>query len=346
MIERAQAAIGRQPPRDKLKLLTIGVPTFNRSELLKQCLINLKPIILEHSSRVCLVISDNSSTDNSTEVVKAFAAELPNEVSLELSVQERNIGPVANIFALIEASNTPYMLFLGDDDQLKEPGFSRLMRELSRSRDMHVVQSFWAWRDSSRLQKHRGLGAGEWSYEIGLAWSSVYNVNAARKALSSNRLRSDLAASIWGQVGLALTSIHKEGLELVPLDVRWGDVFQERPYRYDYENLLTSLEHLLAAIAIADRESVDAGNLMLFARLSNFGFRSHLLGLIVEASRLGRTPSVDNRWKEVDGLLSQPGMLAPRVAAVFTKIICTTFLRKIIWAGRKIRNGLMGTQEA
>ena len=51
-------------------LLSIGIPTFNRAELLHSALFSLAPQIKEFQGEVELIVSDNNSQDNTEEVVK------------------------------------------------------------------------------------------------------------------------------------------------------------------------------------------------------------------------------------------------------------------------------------
>ena len=58
-------------------LLTIAIPTYNRSEYLKRSLENIITQILEvdnFGESIELVVSDNCSTDNTAEVIKNLSS--------------------------------------------------------------------------------------------------------------------------------------------------------------------------------------------------------------------------------------------------------------------------------
>ena len=76
-------------------LVTIGIPTYNRAsgrlgEAIRGALAQTYP-------NIEIVISDNCSTDNTTEVVSSF-----NSEKIRYIRQETNIGPFPNFNACLE----------------------------------------------------------------------------------------------------------------------------------------------------------------------------------------------------------------------------------------------------
>ena len=51
------------------KLLTIAIPTYNRSQYLRQ---NLSVLLPQFRKELEIIVSDNASTDDTSEVVKEF----------------------------------------------------------------------------------------------------------------------------------------------------------------------------------------------------------------------------------------------------------------------------------
>jgi glycosyltransferase involved in cell wall biosynthesis len=61
----------------KLPLLSICIPTYNRAELLKNCVESIV-INYDFDEEVEVVISDNASDDNTLEICEMFASKYPN----------------------------------------------------------------------------------------------------------------------------------------------------------------------------------------------------------------------------------------------------------------------------
>lgn len=93
-------------------ILSICIPTFNRSTLLERLLLS----ILEcGDSRpdVEIVVSDNASTDNTTDILKEYSSRLPN---LRWSSSPKNRGFAENLLRVAGMARAQYCLWVGDDD--------------------------------------------------------------------------------------------------------------------------------------------------------------------------------------------------------------------------------------
>jgi abequosyltransferase len=124
-----------QPERP---LLTIAIPTYNRSSYLTQLLNALVPQLTDEL-RVELIISDNASPDNTPEVVGRFYARFPNLVYLR---NETNIGPDANFLQCFERAKGKYVWIFGDDDVLEPHGLETVLSHLhSDEYDLIYVKS-------------------------------------------------------------------------------------------------------------------------------------------------------------------------------------------------------------
>jgi hypothetical protein len=96
--------------------VTIAIPTYNRSELLK---ISLKSVLVQDYSDFQVLILDNASTDDTAAVVRSFADSRITYVRSETS-----IGAFRNWSRAVELNASPYLSILSDDDILL-PGFIR-----------------------------------------------------------------------------------------------------------------------------------------------------------------------------------------------------------------------------
>jgi len=97
--------------------LTIGIPTWNRSSLLQETLESLANQAVPANVTWEVLVCDNNSSDNTRDVVQAFAPRLPVRYLFE----GRQGIALAKARLVSEASGE-WLLFL-DDDVLVEPGW-------------------------------------------------------------------------------------------------------------------------------------------------------------------------------------------------------------------------------
>jgi glycosyltransferase involved in cell wall biosynthesis len=142
-----------QPERP---LLTIAIPTYNRSGCLAQLLEFLAPQ-LAGETRVELLISDNASPDDTPEVVASFQA---RGTELTYSRNETNIGPDANFLRCYEKAQGEYVWLVGDDDVIVPGGLREVLERLQTRRyDLIHVNSL-GFRDTFARQFDPGSRRG------------------------------------------------------------------------------------------------------------------------------------------------------------------------------------------
>jgi abequosyltransferase len=115
-------------------LLTIAVPTYNRSETLVQLLDSLSPQ-LQGEDRVELLISDNASPDNTAQLVQDFEQRGHIVRYVRNAV---NIGPDRNFAQCFEMARGRYFVLMGDDDLLV-PGAIAKILQLLEAHDPDIV---------------------------------------------------------------------------------------------------------------------------------------------------------------------------------------------------------------
>jgi len=94
-----------------LPLVTIGIPTYNRASGRLGDAIRFA--LAQTYSNIEIVISDNCSTDNTSEVVASF-----NNEKIRYIRQKENIGPFNNFQACLENARGEYFYLFHDDDQV------------------------------------------------------------------------------------------------------------------------------------------------------------------------------------------------------------------------------------
>ncbi len=94
-------------------LLSISIPTYNRPEKLKRCLLSIIDQISDH---VEIVVTDNSDTDETKYVVEEIVAS--TGVKINYYKNSKNIGLDANFYEGVIKSRGLYVHWLSDDDEM------------------------------------------------------------------------------------------------------------------------------------------------------------------------------------------------------------------------------------
>lgn len=101
----------------KQKLLTIAIPTYNRAYYLEILLNSILCQYKEYKSNIELIISDNASSDNTSEIINNF---IKNGLDIKYYKYEQNLGPDRNIANCFIKSSSKYVWIIGDDDILED----------------------------------------------------------------------------------------------------------------------------------------------------------------------------------------------------------------------------------
>ncbi len=117
-------------------LLSICIPTYNRSRLLESALLSLAPQISRFSDTVELIVSDNHSPDRTPDIIKRAQAQCP----IRSYRNTENIGAVRNMLKLVgEYAIGEYCWLIGDDDFVRDDGLERVLNVLANSTDIDFV---------------------------------------------------------------------------------------------------------------------------------------------------------------------------------------------------------------
>lgn len=108
--------------------LSICVPTYNRASKLPRLLESIAEQA-DHQFSVEIVISDNASTDDTTDVVDRYRS-----AGLDITYQKlpKNLGFDRNILNAIAIASGDFCWFFGSDDFLEPGAFARLEQALNR----------------------------------------------------------------------------------------------------------------------------------------------------------------------------------------------------------------------
>ena len=120
------------------KLLTIAIPTYNRSALLAQQLKWLEQAIRGFESDCEILIFDNCSTDNTQEVVSNWQ-KANSDLTVKYNINARNIGLMPNFAACMQAAKSTYVWVISDDHPIQQRTLAYVVKNLKDHPDLSLL---------------------------------------------------------------------------------------------------------------------------------------------------------------------------------------------------------------
>ena len=123
-------------------LLSVCIPTYNRSALLRRSLAALADRVAADglAGRVEVCVSDNCSPDDTPAVVAAAAAACPH-VRWNVWRNGENIGGLRNIFRAADGATGEYVSVTGDDDMVRPGALAAVAAAAAAGAGLLIVNS-------------------------------------------------------------------------------------------------------------------------------------------------------------------------------------------------------------
>ena len=123
------------------QLLTIGVPTYNRAAKLTRLLNAIQEEIAASNleKEVCVLVSDNASTDQTPEVAREF---MKADFDVAYNRHPVNVELDGNLRSLYTLATTPYIWFMADDDLPLKGAIRKLVDALREYSPDVLLSSF------------------------------------------------------------------------------------------------------------------------------------------------------------------------------------------------------------
>lgn len=118
---------------DSVPLVSIGVPVFNRAQSLPRC---LDALLAQTYPNLEICMSDNASTDGSTEICRRYAEKDPR---VQVNVNSRNLGVIANFKIVREMGHGEYFMWAATDDHWSPEFVAELVAELEARPKAYVA---------------------------------------------------------------------------------------------------------------------------------------------------------------------------------------------------------------
>jgi len=124
-------------------MLTIAIPTYNRSKILKN---NLELLIPQLTDECDLLIIDNKSEkpvrDELNEILLKYS-----EKKINIITNLHNIGLTGNIIKCFELCKNDWLWILGDDDKVKDGAVTRILNDIRENENKVFIS--YAWDEAS-----------------------------------------------------------------------------------------------------------------------------------------------------------------------------------------------------
>ncbi|MDR2010195.1 MAG: glycosyltransferase [Bacteroidales bacterium] len=120
-----------------MKIISIAIPTFNRAEHLRENLENILPQIYDKQEEIELLINDNASTDNTSEIVMNIKDGY--NFPILYTKHPNNIGICENFNDVVDKTQGKYVFLMGDDDLLSPNFFDIILNILSQNEDFGII---------------------------------------------------------------------------------------------------------------------------------------------------------------------------------------------------------------
>jgi len=131
-------------------MLSICIATYNRAAMLEFCLNNVMTM-----NKIGLsfevIVSDNASTDNTSEICEKFKTQFQNFTYYK---QTHNVGAGANITSVFRQATGKYTIYLADDDRIKAGNLCHLINTFEENNDWSVLYTNWEVVDDVTGETH------------------------------------------------------------------------------------------------------------------------------------------------------------------------------------------------
>lgn len=138
------------------KLLSIVIPTYNRSKMLDDQLSWLAQDLKGLESECNVVVNDNCSTDDTPQILARWKDTFEAlHIDVTINRHDHNIGGMANIVASIQSANGEFVWTLGDDDAIQKGTVPYITGLLKKYEGLSLIMLDGIGRDKKSMQiKH------------------------------------------------------------------------------------------------------------------------------------------------------------------------------------------------
>jgi glycosyltransferase involved in cell wall biosynthesis len=173
------------------KLLSIGIPTYNRAQYVKENLEQLLPQIVGKEEFIEVIVNDNASVDNTEDVVKDIQKKYASPVVY--TKHPVNLGQRKNLIDIMSKVKGRFIYILGDDD-IVSPDFIDITLKIIKQNENLGLILFNYLRGDSRCSDNLIEDA---EYDHVIKVYSFYDYIVRTTYLSTFTSTLIFAKSVW-----------------------------------------------------------------------------------------------------------------------------------------------------
>lgn len=214
-------------PVDEGILLTIAIPTYNRSKYLDLCLAQIWKQLRERQLPIEILVSDNNSTDDTREVIGRYQTQ---GFELRYLSNQTNIGPDRNFIQCLQAARGKYFLLFGDDDVFLDGSIEKLVKVLQTGDYGVVFMKSFGFTEDVCLSKPHSKQQGYRIYEDLVEylrevhyWVTFISANIINRTLIDKRINlEEFVDTCLLQLSWTLPAILRSERNVVMHDVMFA----------------------------------------------------------------------------------------------------------------------------
>ena len=199
--------------------VTVGIMAYNEE---KHLAATLDSILSQSFSDYEIIIADNASEDDTSEIARAYAARNP---FIRVLRHERNIGALQNFNTLVREARGEYFVLAGAHDLWSDNFLANLSRRLDEDPEVVLAYGITTWVDADGQPLDLKVGFIDTSGLDALArfnlvlWGNPYALYGMYRASALRKTRLQL--EFIGSGVLLLSELAILGTFIVDQDVRW-----------------------------------------------------------------------------------------------------------------------------
>jgi abequosyltransferase len=116
--------------------LSIAIPTYNGSRYIREALDSIIYQLDDIDEEIEIVISDNASTDKTSEIIKEYQKKYP---FVKYFHNEKNLGADRNFDLAVRRSKGKYVWLLSDNDKIMPKGIGKVLEVIHSQKDLAVI---------------------------------------------------------------------------------------------------------------------------------------------------------------------------------------------------------------
>lgn len=326
--------------------LSIVLITFNRANLLKECLSKLAEAILEVDEfQIEVIIADNASSDQTPNTCAEWVVKNQGKIPIQVIRHPSNLGAVPSMFKAMKKAKGNYLLFLGDDDGLFSSGLSKLLSQITSGPsfsigiegDFRTLPEDPLFLPYERLlgEQTKHFATGSMFYKVGNAWAGLYRTDEVLRIFESDEdFILKVQGSNWGQSTLAGLIASTSKLPVAIFGAGFGGNISSRPFAQGGLSIANSLSGLVAAgVNLRARHESGLAFLTSIVAAKHSPVNNHLLILF------GTTPKeidaeVTHIVRKTRQTLRDQRVPLPIYTNVLFVLVCAPWLKSLFTKAR------------